>query len=381
MEKGITITFNQLLWSLIPIIIISTIILYLFYRFTTIRNVLKKTVKVIYSNIWIFLSIFPAFYLLYYSLIFDIKKPDSHILSSIINIEYLKNLSIAFFSAGILSGVHKYISSIQFFKNEFEKIILSKSFDEVLTKKMSILTFDPEYLSKLNDIDDKWKKLTLCKYQQKFPDLMKNIEPIIKNELFKENNLSYYYDDFRIKLHFELLENNIVKITETNFLTVIPTSKEKIDLNFWVSHDALIEETENIYTRLNTLKTTIDGINLDDYFKENSIEPENKINGDKKEKHYKIPLLNQKKYEVERVIEMTQDLDNDRLCSFSSSKMVNGISLRISLCEKLNYFFSCPNNITLKKDRLHTSENNYLSKEWILPGNIYNIFIYKRDNN
>ena len=209
---------------------------------------------------------------------------------------------------------------------------------------------------------------------------MKSIEPIIKNELFQENNLSYYYDDFRIKLHFELTENNIIKITETNFFTVTPTSLEEIILNFWVSQDAFIEESDTIYTRLNTAQTKIDGINLDNYFENNTIIPENIVNGDKKEKHYKIPLVNKEKYEIERVIEMTQDLDYDRLCSFSSSRMINGMSLRISLCDKLKYFFSCPNNINLKKDRLHTIENNYLNKECTLPGNIYNIFIYKKDD-
>ncbi|PXY46591.1 hypothetical protein DMB68_05325 [Flavobacterium hydrophilum] len=323
---------------------------------------------------------FPLLIILNKSFISPIEYENNDFVKFILNNEFLKNLSYAFVITGSGIGAAKYLGNLHYFKNQIDNVLSSDKFQNILFEKISEANFSPEYLSNLSNIDKKWKALTLCKYQKKFPELMPKIEPLLENELFKDNNLVCYYNNFRILIEIELLENNIVKIIEKNFFYVKPTSNEKVPLTFSISSipDDLNEKT---YTKLDEENTKIDNVSLKELkAKDNDCLKEiidNTVGNNNQ--NYTLNLEGKDIYYIERVIEMRQDLSIDRLSSFSSSKIIDHLNIEIKTCKKTDIFFSGAEKNQFKKDNFKNNKNHYIKDSPSLPGDIYNIFIFKKD--
>ena len=324
---------------------------------------------------------------MYYYLFFDEAKQDTYIFNSIDLIKDLKNLSFWFFTAGAFSAATKIISNLKIFKNQFEEIILSEKFsakfkeillsnefENQLTKNFEILTFSQENLNKQPNLDKIWKDVTLCKYEKHFPQLMEKLREKIENDLFAENNLSYYYKNLRLQIKFELLENDIVKITETSTSTLISNTDDEIDIEFFVtSHE---NDSDNIYTKIIPSKTKINGEAFDeDFFNDSNPIKE----GEYFKKIFKHQLVGKKEYHIDRCIEMKQKLHEDRMYSFSSSKIIDDIYINLVTCDKLNIFFSPVDKNVFVKDNIDFAGTNFANRDVLMPGEKFKVFIFKKN--
>ncbi len=336
--------------------------------------ILKDAARKFTTYIYLFLLPAPILYLIYYYMFYEEGVPETYLLESKQITDYLKDVSLIVFSGGIFSAAVKLINSLVIFKKNFENIIMSEKFDKMLTKKLEILTFSNEHLLKLNNLEDNWKKLTLCKYEQKFPELMNKLRKNLENELFQENNLTCYYKHFDIRVKIELLEGHTVRITELANFTIVPSSDDQIDIKFWVS--SVEEDSEVFYTKILPNKTRINGTLIEDKIKElDELEKElYSVNNFKK--NFEFSLVGESAYHIERGIEMVQDLRVDRLYSFSSSKIIDDISVEFEIADSLSIFFSpVGKNIFSENNKLGNSLS-YNNRDVLLPGEKFNVFIY-----
>lgn len=323
---------------------------------------------------YLFLIPFPLCYLIFYYQVYD-SGVNTNISKEVA--EYLEKVSIYFFSAGIFSATFKLINSLVVFKNHFKDIIISTEFDEVLTKKLEVLALSDDYLLQRSDLKEIWSRVTLCKYEQRFPQLKEAIREKMENDLFHENSLSYYYKNFRTQINYELLEDNIVKITEISSFTIISNSSDPIVMDFWISTDDINNANEGkIYTKYIAEKCRMDGISLDIKEVDTNI-----VNGIKLYKTFNAELKGKKEYEIERSIEMTQNIDVDRVFSFSSDRIIDNFTLKINPCKKLNIFFSPVGKNKFNLDNQIHEGQSYVSREILLPGEKFQTFIYKKKSN
>lgn len=328
--------------------------------------------------------IVPVIYLPYYYFLYGPSETNPPLISVEIH-EYIKTISIVIFTAGIYSAATKWVTNSETFKSNFKKTILSQEFDDLLTKKMDSFSLSDNYLLSRSDLNDIWSRITVFKYIQKFPEIEDALKSKMNNELYHENNLTYYYKNFRTQLNYELLDDNIVKITEISNFTVVANDIEPREMNFWISTNDVerseegSEEGESfetdkiLYTRYVPDRCTIDGMKLDI----------KSLNENKNEKYKYVKLFTaelkgKKRYEIERSVEMTQNLETDRVFSFSSARIIDNLSVKINHCEKLNIFFSPVGDNIFKLDNQITEGQSYLSREILLSGEKFKTFIYKK---
>ncbi len=364
-----------------------SIVIFFARKYFGILGHIWEILKLVFNYFYVVLIPIPVIYLMYYYLFFEANKTETYIFNSIDLIKDLKNLSFWFFTAGAFSAATKIISNLKIFKSQFESIILSdkfkatfkeillsNEFDSQLTKKFEILTFSQENLNKQPNLDKIWKDVTLCKYEKQFPQLMEKLREKIENDLFEENNLSYYYKNLRIQVKFELLENDIVKITETSTSTIISNTESEIDIEFFVtSHE---NDGENVYSKIIPSKTKINGEALDeDFFKDTNPIKE----GEYYKKIFKHQLKGKKEYHIDRCIEMKQKLQDDRIYSFSSSKIIDDIYLNLTTCDKLNLFFSPVDKNVFFKDNIEFDGTNFANRDVLMPGEKFKVFIFKKN--
>ncbi|CAM3434858.1 hypothetical protein [Empedobacter stercoris] len=364
-----------------------TIIIFFARKYFAILGHIWEILKLVFNYFYVVLIPIPIIYLMYYYLFFDEAKQDTYIFNSIDLIKDLKNLSFWFFTAGAFSAATKIISNLKIFKNQFEEIILSEKFsakfkeillsnefENQLTKNFEILTFSQENLNKQPNLDKIWKNVTLCKYEKHFPQLMEKLREKIENDLFAENNLSYYYKNLRLQIKFELLENDIVKITETSTSTLISNTDDEIDIEFFVtSHE---NDSDNIYTKIIPSKTKINGEAFDeDFFNDSNPIKE----GEYFKKIFKHQLVGKKEYHIDRCIEMKQKLHEDRMYSFSSSKIIDDIYINLVTCDKLNIFFSPVDKNVFVKDNIDFAGTNFANRDVLMPGEKFKVFIFKKN--
>ncbi|GAA3640197.1 hypothetical protein GCM10022397_26850 [Flavivirga jejuensis] len=209
-----------------------------------------------------------------------------------------------------------------------------------------------------------------------------NLKSQLDNYFFNNNNLEYYYRGFRVYYDVKLLDNNIIKFTETTDFTIVSNKKGKIELKFWV--DSIEEDNNEIKTQIDKDLTVIDGKSLNDLIKENGEEPyeiPDKSKFDNKTSKYKkdiiIPLNGKNEYQVEKVITMTQKYDIDRSISFSSSKIIDDIFINVTCCDKVKVFFHELYKNEFRPDNINIEGLALKNKKIIMPGEVFILFVDK----
>lgn len=328
------------------------------------------------KNYFLILIAFPLFYLIYhYTFYLPYHSADARsVWLQEDTAEMLWSASITFLVTGTVTAALKWLNNLAFFKKQFSDLIRSDDFSTVLSEKMKELALSDEYLLARNDLEEIWTRVTVCKYQQKFPELTEEIQKKIENDLFLEQSLSYYYKNFRLQINFSI-EDNIVKITEISSFTVISHTTEKIEINFGTT-SPVVDEGE-IYTRFIPEGCKCDGMPLMLSTGDGQNIGNNNIVSDV---IFKAPLEGSKKYIIERQVEMTQNINDDRVFTFSSSRIIEDLSLNLKYDDKLNLFFSpVGKNVFHKDNQLRSLESqSYISRDLLLPGEKFKIFIFKK---
>lgn len=365
-------TYNFLVFLVIILSLISAFLLLLIFCFTKFKVIKEYFFKIIYhiiDNLYLYLIPFPIVYLLtYYMYLSKIEGQEN--LSFFFKpeiIEYLKQISIIFFTGGVFTATVKLINNMVIFKKNFHKMILSDDFDKLLTDKFKILSLSNEYLSNRKDINDVWLRVTSCRFAKSFPNLNEKINNKLQNDFFDDKMLQYYYDNFRIQINIELVKDNIIKITEVSNFKLVSNSLENIDLEFKIS--SLYQDDGDIYTNLIKESCTVNELAMN--FTETSL-IENKA------KIFSTKLSGHNNYVIERKVEMTQNLENDRVFTFSSSIIIDNILIDIKVCDELDYFFAPSGKNKYPLDSHNNDNTTYLSRELQMPGERFKVFIFKK---
>jgi hypothetical protein len=290
---------------------------------------------------------------------------------------YLSNISLLVFTAGIFSAVIKYYQFLGVFQEEFKKVVLSEDFDKKLEEKLTQITFSEEYLLEQSNIESIWETVTLSRYNRQFPELYEKLKKRIINQFFKKNNILYYYKNFQITYSIELDEadSNIIHITERASYTIMRPSLDEFEWDFYVAYldkqETFDHQIEFTVTNLEEVTCTV-----------NDITEERKDNGNVIVKATK-KFHDRKEYHVERMVKISQNLEEDRVYSFASDRIIDDLSFKVKLCDKLNVFVSPAWDVKLYKDETQNGtifENmSYINRDLFLPGEKFKLFIYKKD--
>ena len=363
---------------LILFLLVTILIFAIFYidKLSKTKEIVLKFFKILTENLYLFLLPFPIIYLFFYQFYY---LPNLQTLKNSANeipffcrsdvAEYLKSISIIFFSGGIFSATIKLINSLIIFKKNFQKVILSEDFDILLKDKFQILALSDDFLLNRRDIHEIWSRVTTCQFEQAFPELKNSIVKKIENDFFNDKMLTYYYNNFRIQINLELIENGIIKITEVSNFEVKSRSIDPVNIDFKISSSS--NDNEDVYTKLikEDCKLNNEIINL----------AESNISSEKSNvKIFSTTLEGSLSYLIERKVEMTQYLDEDRVFSFSSSIIIDNMTVDIKLCSKLDMFFSVVGKNKFSSDNHLGVHKSLISREVLLPGEKFKIFIFRK---
>lgn len=374
-EKPISL-FVQLTLYIVVLLAMVGIVIYFTDQLFKHWPFFQKVRESLKNNNFIILIFFPIFYLVYYYAFYLPNRdlPHTSIWVREETAEFLLTASLTFLATGVLTGALKWLNNLAFFKKQFSDLIKSDDFSNVLSEKMKELALSDDYLLQRNDLEEIWTRVTLCKYKQKFPELATEIQKKIENDLFVEQSLYYYYKNFRLQLNLSL-EGDIIKITEICSYTVISNSDAKIEINFGTSSP--VEDTDEIYARIKEDECKCDGTVLKLKAEKGkdamgNIDPKNTI--------FTAFLEGKKKYILERKIEMTQDIKDDRIFSFASSRIIEDLSINIKLDDKLDiYFAPVGKNIFYDDNHVRSAQSkSYINRDLLLPGEKFKVFIFKK---
>lgn len=104
-----------------------------------------------------------------------------------------------------------FLKSIQFlgvFQDEIRKVIYS---DEILTKR--------------NDIQEIWKKVTRAVYQSAFPSISSKIEDLIQDKILPRK-LNYYHKDLHVIYEIDKVDDNHFGLIESQSFIIISDGKD-----------------------------------------------------------------------------------------------------------------------------------------------------------
>ena len=124
---------NFLNFILLAFLFVIGVILFVYVISVLLKfvPVLKETGIWISKYIYLILIPIPLGYLIYYNAYYDANHPETSIFGSTENIEYVRDISIYFFTAGIFSATLKFLNTFVYFQQSFERIIMSEKFDKM----------------------------------------------------------------------------------------------------------------------------------------------------------------------------------------------------------------------------------------------------------
>ena len=358
--------------------IISSILLlafgaYLLRTQLKIADLLWSAFVIFRNYFYLFLVPLPVLYLIYYGIVFREGNADTYF----VNLELtktLKDISFIFFTAGIFSAAAKLISSLKIFKENFNTLILSDEFDQVISSKLEILAYADETILSHSNIHEIWQKVTLAKCKARFPHLIPKLKHSVNNTLFIDSKLSFYYQNFRMQVNCELVQNRFIRITEITNCTIQTDTVDPIVVDVFVS--SAIQPSNNVYSRIIPDQTKINGILIT----ENEYEICKSVNqGSTFKQPYRYFLKDETEYHIERVVEMQQDINDDRIYSMTISKIIDDIHIEIRYCNKLAGTFSSIGKVSFKEDNMKGPGHRFENRGLLLPDDGFKLFLYRKN--
>lgn len=321
----------------------------------------RRIFKFIANNLFIVLLL-PALCILFMMLIgVDTTK--------IPNFSFIKELSVVIFSAGVFTTALNFLDSLNVFKKNFKEIIVSEEFENLITSKIELLAYSEEHLRKQNNLDNIWKTVTLCKYNNDFPALFEKIKSKLDNNFFNRNNITYYYKNFQLNYSFELIDNDIIKVIEKASFTIIRPNHEKFEFDYYT----MFSKDDDQHNPTIEMK-----------FKNNS-DPDFQNSEPKREEiSDKIKLIcsnilhGHLEYHIESTNISFQNINNDNLYRFGSGRIIDDLTVTIDNCENLNVTFAEVDNNKFYTNSLITDRKSYINRDILLPGEKFILFLHKQ---
>lgn len=321
------------------------------------------------SNLYIFLLVIAGVLLVVYTLYWlDLLNVKSDNIVPVKLIEIFGHISLYFFTAGIFSASVKYMQFMGVFQSEFEKVIMSRTFDKKLEEHITNITFSEDFLSKQGNLDEIWRTVTLCKYKSRFPELSPKLDKQLDNSFFKSDNV-YYYKNFQLCYEIEKHSAKTIKILEKASYTIVRPNLTKFNWNCRLS-----------YYKNDQLNTSSD-------FKCILIDSNENILGEVapevplKQPNYFLKEVNYTleghiEYYIERKIEIIQDIEKDKEYSFSSDKIIDDLSVLVKPSDDVCvHFLSVNRNKFYDNIASNTGDISKINRGLFLAGEKFKLFI------
>lgn len=331
------------------------------------KNILSKIWEAILNYFYLILLILSGLYFAYYlNVIFN--SPDNFETTKTYKVlSIIKDIAVIVFSAGIFTASLKFLAYIKIFELEFEKLFKSKDYGGRIESAIQSITLSKEYFAKQVHIKDIWKDITLCMYQEQFPELHDKIAAVLNNDYY--NNLSYYYKDEKVNFRFTPVEEDYIKVEQSVVYVLKRPNKEPFEWNFKFAHlnnddfprELTIEFLDNaaVYDPNLHLKETPRG--------------DNEIL-----KSVTVTLAGQTEYRIRRKLVEIQNYKIDRFWSFQNAKIVDNLNISIKHHKDLNIIFTESNSLNkFTIDENKTLSKSYMSNQIILPGEQFKLFLLK----
>jgi hypothetical protein len=287
------------------------------------------------------------------------------------NYELIKDLCKILFSAGIFTTTLNFLDSLDIFKKNFKSIIMSEEFDDLLTKKIDALAYSEEHLNKQNNIEKIWQTVTLCKYRKEFPELYEKLHNKIENLLFKKNHISYYYKNFQISYHFDLEDDKYILMTERTSFTIVRPSKEEFEFDYKTVYD---NKDNEAFAKVEFFSKNADEIKFTSIdIKEEKEENNNIVTCSKK-------MGGHLEYHMESFIKHKQNIDNDRIFSYGSARIIDDLTINLDSTDKINVTF-----VPLNGNKFYPNGSNvpnrlsYINRDVLLAGEKFIMFFHRNN--
>lgn len=322
--------------------------------------ILKKY-ALFFKNYLFIIFIIPAFSFLCIDLTFPEFK-------TIPNYEFIKDLCKILFSAGIFTTTLSFLDSLNVFKKNFKDIIMSKDFENLLTKKIDALAYSKEHLNKQANLEKIWQTVTLCKYEQEFPELYAKLENKIENSLFKRSNISYYYKNFQISFSISVDENGYVTTLERTSFTIVRPKKDNFTFDFSATYN---HEDPKAKVDVKFFSKNADEIDF------SSINILPKVGVKNTELTFEKVLSGHLEYHIESIVTHTQNINNDRIFIFSSDRIIDDLTVYIENKPNIKVTFVPTNNNKFYHNGTHDdTKMSYINRDVLLSGQKFILFYH-----
>lgn len=344
---------------------------FLFIKY--LGNIITGFIESTFNNLYLIFLILSIIYFIYYLII---SNSGTHLVffnANLKTLTLLKEISLIIFSAGIFTSSLKYLQYIKVFEKEFERIFASSNFTQKVKESVESITFSREFLQKQNNLEKIWQRVTLTMYEKQFPQLYGQLKNIIKNELFKQNNISFYYKNFKLDYYISREEgSDKIKIEEITTYNLIRPDRKLFEWNFKVA----IEKTDSNNDEYP--KISIDFIDNDELVFDSEKDIEIIPNEENTIKEVKKKINGQTNYLIKRHIEIYQDLNKDREYSFGSDRIIEDLDITIHTDNFINAIFSESWKVKfINENTRESNKKSYIYRGLLLPGEKFKLFFIK----
>lgn len=336
-----------------------------------IGNILISLWKGVIDNLYLIFLVVSIGYFIFYSIVADNELYFKGWESKKQTLSTLKNISYFIFSAGIFTSSLKYLQYLKVFEKEFERILSSEKYNKQIKDSVESITFSKKFLLKQNNIEEIWEKVTLCMYEKQFPELYNELKKNLKNELFKQNNISYYYKNQKIDFYISKVSEDLIKIEQTITYSIIRPSEKLFDWDFRVITENDISE-DGKYPQIE-----IDFLNCDETLKSEDVK--NEVIGNSLIKTVSKKLSGRREYHLKRKITLMQNLQNDRFWSFGSDRIIDDLDVNVQYDDTLNVIFteSMKQKKFIVQECREKNKKSYINRGLMLPGEKFKLFFLK----
>lgn len=285
-------------------------------------------------------------------------------------ITYGSKLALYGFSISVFAGALKYVQLLKIFKEDFEKIVVSSAFKKALKDEMSQIVFSDDFLSKQNDLDDKWKRITLCRFKKNFPELFPKLGDLVENTFFVDYENIQYYKNYQVCYDISRHNDSLVKIVDRTSFTLVRPDKKEFE---WKCQLSCMQEENSEKGSAFKLSINEELLDVNDKrIKVKDIEEKDGI----VTKEVTCIFSNHLEYHIGREITIIQDLKEDQEYSFSSRKIIDDITVKVKHSNDINVSFSeCKGNKFYLNPARGDENISKINRTMFLPGGIYKLFI------
>ncbi len=338
-------------------------------------NMIKAIWKGILDNLYLIFLASAIAYFIFYKVVANNQNYLSSWTYKDETLEVLKTVAFIIFSAGIFTSSLKYLQYIKVFEKEFDRVLSSKKYLKQVKESVESITLSKKFLLKQTNLEKIWQDVTLCMYQKEFPELFEKLKSNLNNELFKQNNISYYYKHQIVEYNITIVSEWVIQLEQSITYTLIRPSEKLFNWNFGAV--CLKSDSDNeIYPKIEVefLSGKFKFDSNVDVIVDKEKDPQLLY------KFVNKDLSGSKEYLIKMKMTQLQNIKDDRFWTFGSDRIIDDLDVRIQFPKELDVVFteSTKDREFVKIETNDLNKKYYMNRGLLLPGEKFKIFFLKK---